>query len=223
MTIGFVPIRAGSKSIEFKNIVALAGKPLVYWCLSAVQESYIDKIILYYDDVQLIDSLYQYDFPKIEKIRRSPESAMDEASTEFAMLEYLENYQHPLETIFMLIQATNPWITKNDIDNCLEIEKDVVSVAKTNHFYWEHGKPSYDPLKRPRRQFYAGLMLENGALYKSTVGHVLESGCRFTEPYQLYMMPDYTKLEIDTMADLVQARALCRHYNCNPQELRDAL
>jgi N-acylneuraminate cytidylyltransferase len=37
--IALVPMRGGSKSIPFKNIKEIAGKPLCWWSISALQES----------------------------------------------------------------------------------------------------------------------------------------------------------------------------------------
>ncbi len=35
VTVAFIPLRGGSKSIPMKNVKPLAGRPLVYWVLDA--------------------------------------------------------------------------------------------------------------------------------------------------------------------------------------------
>ena len=36
MNVALIPVRGGSKSIPFKNIREIAGKPLVYWTAKAL-------------------------------------------------------------------------------------------------------------------------------------------------------------------------------------------
>ena len=40
MTIAFIPVRGGSKSIPLKNIKHFCGKPLVYWTVKALENCY---------------------------------------------------------------------------------------------------------------------------------------------------------------------------------------
>ena len=45
MNVAFIPVRGGSKSIPFKNIREIAGKPLVYWTVKAAAEcDNIDRV-----------------------------------------------------------------------------------------------------------------------------------------------------------------------------------
>ena len=45
--IAFIPVRGGSKSIPLKNIKLLAGKPLVYWNIKALENcKSVDKIVV---------------------------------------------------------------------------------------------------------------------------------------------------------------------------------
>ena len=43
--IAFIPARGRSKSIPEKNIKTFCGKPLIFWNLSALQQSNIHEII----------------------------------------------------------------------------------------------------------------------------------------------------------------------------------
>ena len=117
---------------------------------------------------------------------------------------------------------TNPWLKSVDIDRILECPSDVVSVAANHRFMWSVGNviPNYDPNKRPRRQDDLPLSyIENGAIYKSTVGNIKRSKCRIMFPVGVYVMAPYTFLEIDEPIDLEVARLLCDFHNCDPDEL----
>ncbi len=74
-----------------------------------------------------------------------------------------------------MLQATSPFTTKEDINNCikkvvLDGYDSALTVANTHRFTWnKDGTPiNYNLLKRPRRQDFEGLLVENGAVYAST-------------------------------------------------------
>src|SRR5690606_22586752 len=53
--LGFIPARGGSKGVPRKNIVPLAGKPLIEWTLEEVRKSkYIDRCIVSSEDEEII-------------------------------------------------------------------------------------------------------------------------------------------------------------------------
>ena len=83
MNIAFVPVRCGSKSIKFKNIRDFCGKPLVYWCLNALEKSrYIDKIFLATDCDEIKSVINKFSFSKVDIFNRNKDNASDFASTE---------------------------------------------------------------------------------------------------------------------------------------------
>ena len=107
--IAFVPVRGGSKSIPLKNIKDFCGKPLVYWTLSALQETLsVDKIVVATDSPQIKEVVTGVEFSKVALYDRKAENAVDTASTESVMLEYIKAAGLPDDTVFMLVQATSP-------------------------------------------------------------------------------------------------------------------
>src|SRR3989339_1333873 len=53
--LALIPARGGSKGIPRKNIVSLAGKPLIAWTIEAARKSkFIDRTILSSDDDEII-------------------------------------------------------------------------------------------------------------------------------------------------------------------------
>ena len=79
----------------------------------------------------------------------------------------------------------------------------LLSVVRSKRFFWaENGKPiNYDFKKRPRRQDFDGMMMENGAFYISSVGSVLKSQNRLSGKISLYEMPEESGFEIDEPSD----------------------
>lgn len=125
MNVAFIPVRGGSKSIPLKNIKLLNGRPLVYWVVrAACMCRYLDQVFVATDSEEICRAVEDFQtgrekvlFSKVKVIGRSAESASDTASTEFAMLEFAEQYD--FDTI-ALIQATSPLLSGEDLDRGFE-------------------------------------------------------------------------------------------------------
>ncbi len=208
--IGFIPLRKNSKGIKGKNKKKLLGRPLFSWVLTEAIFSKLEKIFVYTDDDEIIEFLdKQYSWSsRLEVMKRSAESATDEASTEKAIFEFCERIEYDFE-VFCLLQATSPLIARTDINNALaEIEngKDsALSVVRTHRFYWaEDGNPvNYKVEKRPRRQDFKGELVENGALYVSKKNALKNSKTRISGNIGLVEMPEYSYTEIDSETDWI--------------------
>lgn len=208
--VALIPARGGSKSIPFKNIKKIAGKPLIYWTIeAAINCSKIDKIYLSTDSEKIIDAVRNIENEKFEVVGRSPETATDTASTESVILEFANS--HDFENI-ILIQATSPLLTSKDLEESITIFEDnkadsLLSVVEQKRFIWKKSsdhfvKPlNYDLLNRPRRQDFEGYLVENGALYITLKKRLQETGCRISGNIAYYKMPEETYYEIDEPAD----------------------
>ena len=219
--IAFVPVRGGSQSIPLKNIKKINGKPLVYWCLEALENSAsIDKIVLASDSQEIINCVVSFNFKKLIIYNRQAENATHTASTESVLLEYLYLAKHKAQDQLVLVQATNPFVTSQDFDKSLQTfkknkkAKSLLSVVRTKRFFWStrHVPINYQPLKRPRRQDYEGLFMENGAFYISSVGQILRSKNRLSKPYLTYEMPEHSGFEIDEPDDWIICEHLLKKY-----------
>ena len=212
MNVAFIPVRGGSKSIPYKNIKEIAGKPLVYWTVKAASDcSAIDVVYVATDDDKIRDCVAGFDMPKVEVIGRSKESATDTASTESAMLEFAEARQ--FDNI-VLIQATSPLLSSEDLDGGFALfNRDdvdsVLSVVEQKRFIWKdvegiNATPvNYDVFKRPRRQEFDGYLVENGAFYISARKALLETKNRISGRMAAYRMSPYTYFEIDEPSDWI--------------------
>lgn len=217
--VAFIPVRGGSKSIPLKNIKEICGKPLVYWTVKAACEcKYIDVVYVATDSDAIKSTVEAFAnssdnkaFEKVEVIGRSAESASDTASTEFAMLEFANNYD--FENI-VLVQATSPLLKASDIDRGFEAfnrpdADSVLSVVRQKRFNWQYDSEgfvhptNYDVYKRPRRQEFDGYLVENGAFYISSKEDLLKSRNRISGNIKAVEMNEDSFFEIDEPSDWV--------------------
>ena len=216
--IAFIPVRGGSKSIPLKNIKPFCGKPLVFWTAKAANDSvYVDKVIIASDSREILHTAESLGLEKVSLYERDPANAQDNSSTESVMLEYISSAGLDDEYTFILVQATSPLTTAQDIDGAMKIFREggcdsLLTCSRTKRFFWNpDGTPiNYDYRVRPRRQDFAGTLMENGAFYISTVKAVRESGCRLSGKIGVYEMPEYCGVEIDEPADWKAAEELMR-------------
>ena len=220
MNIIYIPIRGGSKSIPFKNIKNLNGKPLIYWTLKASLEcKYVDKVYVSTDNDHIRqvledlrnDSKIHECLSKYIIIDRSIDTATDTASTESAMLEFASKYD--FDNI-CLVQATSPLLKPEDLDKGFEAynEKNVdsvLSVVKQKRFNWEIDSngfahsTNYDYNNRPRRQDFEGYYVENGAFYITSKSNLLKYQNRLSGNIKLVEMDDESYFEIDEANDFI--------------------
>lgn len=217
MNIAIVPIRKGSKGIKNKNRKILCNKPLFHYSLiSLLNAKLIDRVILATDDDELISSFDYSIFKNSNKLtlyRRLDENATDESTTESIMLEFIELSELNLNDNLLLVQATSPLTTKDDIDNILKDFQtsnydSILSVVKSPGFYWssEGFSLNYDWRNRPRRQDIKNeTYRENGALYVSKVKDILNTKNRLSGNIGLYIMKDYQNIDIDNLEDFSKA------------------
>lgn len=209
MVVAFIPVRGGSKSIPLKNIKPFCGKPLVCWNIEALENcSLVDEVIVATDSDKIEEVVRERHYKKTSVYRRSAENASDTASTESVMLEYIGKANLPEDTVFMLVQATSPLTHSVHFEEALSIygagEYDsMLSCVRNKRFFWNaDGTPhNYDYHKRPRRQDFDGMFMENGAFYINTVGNILRDKNRLSGKIGIYEMPEYTSIEIDEPDD----------------------
>lgn len=204
--VAFIPVRAGSKSINNKNIALVNNKPLIYWTVLSAQVSNLDKVFVSTDSEDIRQVVENFGFDKVEVIGRSEYSASDKATSETALLEFCENYEFD-NVVFL--QATSPLTTVDDINGALKLflesdKKSLISAVKRHQFIWGvDGNPlNYDPQARPRRQDWSGYYIENGAFYISLRSEILSSRCRITPPVDFWEMSERTLFEVDEPEDI---------------------
>lgn len=220
MTIAFVPVRCGSKSIPFKNIKEFCGEPLVYWILNELQKSAkIDKVYVATDCAEIKDVVNSFGLSKIEVYDREEKNAEDTASTESVMLEFINKQSFDDDDTFVLVQATSPLTQASDFDKAMDMltndqSDSLLTCTRVKSFFWsDNGKPiNYDYKKRPRRQDFEGTLVENGAFYMNSIGNIKKDKNRIGGKISIYEMEEYKSIDIDEADDWVIAEKSMRNY-----------
>ena len=227
MTIAFIPVRGGSKSIPLKNIKLFCGKPLVCWNIEALENcDAVDEIIIATDSQEIENTIKEFNYKKVRIYQRSAENASDTASTESVMLEYIQNKKLYPDTIFILVQATSPLTQSIHFAEALQMYQEnhfdsILSCVRNKRFFWNSNGTSlnYDFQNRPRRQNFEGMFMENGAFYINTVKNILDSKNRLSGKIGIYEMPEYTATEIDEPDDwIILENLMYRHILRNQKQ-----
>jgi YrbI family 3-deoxy-D-manno-octulosonate 8-phosphate phosphatase len=219
VTIAFIPVRGGSKSIPGKNIRPLLGQPLVHWVTgAALRTAGIDRVVVSSDSEEIRRIAAELDHPRLEVVDRAAALASDTASTESVLIDYAERNRFDR---VILIQATSPLTRPEDLEGGLQRLEELgadslVSVTREHRFRWRDlggglTRPdNYRPEARPRRQDWEGELQENGAFYITTRSALLESRCRLSGRIAYWEMPRETAVELDDPGDWLQVEALLR-------------
>ena len=226
MNIALLPARCGSQTIPFKNIKIICGKPLIYWALLALTKSKsIDQIYVATDCDDIKDVVVDFNFEKVQIFDRCDVNASNTASTESVMLEFLDGMNFSEEDLFILVQATTPFTTSDDFDNAINIIKSnseidsLLSCVESKRFFWtkDGNAINYNYYKRPLRQDFDGLLMENGAFYINTVENIYKYKNRLSGNIHPYVMPEYTAIEADEEDDWLIIEQLMYKYIINKQ------
>ncbi|PMM98544.1 CMP-N-acetlyneuraminic acid synthetase [Vibrio splendidus] len=211
--LAIIPARGGSKRLPRKNVLPLAGKPLIGWSIDAAKNSkYIDQIFVSTDDKEIADvsSLFGIDVPEL----RPDHLASDTATTESVLTYTLEQFGKDVD-IIVLLQPTSPLRTAQHIDEALDlfIKKQafsVVSVTPCEHPpLWANTLPEdgtmgdfIRPEALKRSQDCGDFFRFNGAIYIFDVQKFMEYGeIRYTEESFAYLMENRVSFDIDQQLD----------------------
>lgn len=222
--LAIIPARAGSKRLPNKNLLPLAGKPLIAWSIDAARQSrYVDDVVVSTDSEKLMEIAGQYgaEVP----FRRPDELASDTATSNAVILHCLEFLieQGRRYDLVILLQPTSPLRTAEDIDHAFELFEQknalgVISVCECEHTpLWSNILPEDASLARFIRQDIKGMRSQdlpayyrfNGAIYIFNVRQFLEQNGIFYHPdVYAYAMDARSSVDIDNRLDFSFAEFL---------------
>ena len=224
--LGFITARGGSKRLPNKNILELAGKPLIAWTIEAALDSkYIDRVIVSTDDEKIanISQKYGADVPFMRPAELSTDTATSIDVIEHGLntlAESGDNYDY-----ITLLQPTSPLRTSRHIDESVNIflEKNansVISVTETSHSpLWANEIPESgsmkgflrDDVKNKRSQDLPIYYQLNGAIYISKISSLLNERSFFQKnDVYAYKMERLNSVDIDSKIDFEFASLLIR-------------
>lgn len=225
-----IPARGGSKGVPGKNLKLVGGQSLVFRACRTALASRCDLVVVSTDDHRIATQAWA---AGALAVGREPETATDEASSESCLLDALSridagqfrgltsSHPHPLAGFdaLVMLQCTAPFTEPEDIDGCLELVGQnwdtAFAAARFHGFLWRaEAKDAvgvdHCPAMRPRRQELAArpTFLEAGSVYAMRLPGFLRYRHRFFGRIAFHEIPPERCFEIDSEADLLDARCL---------------
>jgi CMP-N,N'-diacetyllegionaminic acid synthase len=215
--LSIIPARSGSKGLPRKNMIDLAGRPLIAWTIEAsLSSKYITKTVVSSDSDEILKIAKEYG---ADIIKRPSELANDTASSESVVAHALESIEEEFNFV-VLLQPTSPLRNTEDIDNSFEklFRENVtalISVCETDNkilkAFKENKKGFMEGVvnnKYPfmRRQDLPKIYMSNGAIYIVKVSDFLKNDSFYTAKTISYVMSGARSLDIDTKEDLKKVK-----------------
>ena len=217
-TIAIIPARGGSKRLLGKNVLPLAGKPLLAHSIEfAKKHSFISEVYVSTDDDEIKKVALQYGAKVID---RPVDISGDHEPTITALQHVLEVVEAKVENV-VLLQATNPLrpdyllseaieiFEKNNLESLFTVTRDEHKLGKI-----EDGKfvPfNYKPGQRS--QDLEPLYFENGLLYIAKASLIQEGILMNENSFPMLVNHPFTKVDIDTQEDFDYAGFLLNKTN----------
>ena len=216
--LAIIPARGGSKRLPRKNILNLAGKPLIAWSIeSALASKYIDRVIVSSDDDEIaaISEKYGADVP----FMRPADLATDESTSIDVVLytiEALRGIDEQYDYV-ILLQPTSPLRQAKHIDDSISrmINKGsdaIISVCESEHHpLWNNtldSDMSMDnfleaSIRNKRSQDLEKQYRINGSIYISSIEKLKKENSFFLRKNcSAYIMNQDVSIDIDKKIDL---------------------
>lgn len=213
-----IPVRGGSKGIPRKNLLPIAGKPLVVWTIEQARAVPGLRVLVSTEDAEIAAVARA---AGADVIDRPAELAHDTTPSEPVIehvIDVLSAEGEPPD-IVMFLQATSPVRLPGTLARALDHFESsgadsMVGVVAESPFLWKLGPPAhaeYDYTRRPRRQELKPDQLryrENGSLYVTRASIYSSAHNRLGGQIELFVLDDVEATDIDTPADFARAEAI---------------
>ena len=222
-TVALITARGGSKGIPGKNLVPVAGKPLIAWSVeAALGAATVDRVLVSTDDGRIADAGREAG-AEVPFLRPGELARDDSAHVPVVLhaLDWLRATEGDEPALLLLLQPTSPLRDAHDIDaaaGLLTADADaVVGVCPTHHHPLAAQRVAAGGLLEryvpagpdyPRRQDMPPAYAINGAVYWIRPA-VLRVYRTFLPPRTFpYLMPPERSLDVDEPWDLRLVRLL---------------
>lgn len=214
-----IPARGGSKRLPRKNILPLAGKPLISWTIEAALNcDAIGKIVISSDDDEILAIATRY---KVDVLKRPEHLASDTSTSLDAIKHTIENnagYEY-----IVLLQPTSPLRTAKHLKEAIHLLEEkqadaVISVCETEHSpLWANTLPEdknmqgflREELLNTRSQDLPTYYRLNGAIYICKIEKLLQENSFFIKKnICAYVMDKTASIDIDDALDFELAKVL---------------
>lgn len=222
MNIAIITARGGSKGLPRKNILSVAGVPLIGLTIQAALNSEnIHRVFVTTEDEEIKTVSLQFG---AEVIDRPLELAADSTGSEEVLehaIEQLATQNLKFDTV-ILLQPTSPLRTYKHINEAIQIFNQkkadcVISVFEPSHTpvkaYIEQHDGKITGLLGPdapytRRQDLPRSYQPNGAIYVFAVNKFMQQKKIPRDNVFPYVMTEFQSVDIDTYEDLIHVEQL---------------
>ncbi len=210
--LGLIPARGGSKRLPRKNVLPLAGKPLIAWTIeAALGSASLNNVVVSTDDAEIREVARNHG---AEVLERPAALASDTATSLEVLLHTLRTLASQGEhyDLVVLLQPTSPLRSSADIDRAIDLLRErqadaVISVCETDHPpKWSNTLPDdrsmagfYRPgVRETRSQDLPRSYRLNGAIYIYNCERLLRSkSLDMDDNCYAYVMPRERSIDID--------------------------
>lgn len=221
-----IPARGGSKGIKNKNIVNVAGKPLIYYtirpALSALKNHLVSKVVVSTDSPQIAEISQKLGasvpFLRPERISGDKAKSIDLV---IHALDFFKKKGADYDFV-VLLQPTSPLRSYEDIEGAVTLFRKhncdgLISVCReervdeTELYYKQKdvGMPlSPNHNQGIRRQDLKELFIRNAAIYITSAEYLKKENKIISDNPLLFEMPLNRSLDIDTKKDLENVRKI---------------
>ena len=217
-----IPARGGSKGLPRKNILPLAGRPMIEYTLDAaigaMEEG--DELCVSTDDAEIIQVVENYGV-KVPFVRPA-ELASDTSGSQEVIEHALKWYEQRNRTfdVVVLLQVTSPLRNASHVKEALALwtyEVDmIVSLKETdsNPYYVLFEEDSNGFLQKSkegtytRRQDCPEVYEFNGAIYIMSIPVIKKRGILNLEKKRKFIMSKASSLDVDDIIDFRLAEIL---------------
>lgn len=218
-----IPARGGSKRLPRKNVLPLAGKPLIFWTIEVALATRLDaRIVVTSDDDEILSLTQQYAEQGVITHSRPDELATDTATTADALIDAVkaERAAGYAPDTLILLQPTSPLRNADDILAAVQIFETtdccdtVVSVCEVDHpTAWvgmidDHSKLSGIDLSGKRSQDYQKEYRLNGAVFVARTELLMKKRALFSDRLRASVMPRDRSFDIDEAVDFLVCESL---------------
>ena len=218
--LAIIPARGGSKGLARKNIIDLAGKPLIAWSIEAsLNSKYITKTVVSSDDNEILNITKKYGS---DVLKRANELALDTTASEPVIRDVIEKLREDNQEFdyLVLLQPTSPLRTTKHIDDAFdilfksdatalisvcEIDNKILKAFKKNKNGYIEGISNNRYPFMPRQEL-PKTYLSNGAIYIIHIEEFMKNTSLFSDKTISYIMDETESLDIDTKEDLEIAK-----------------
>jgi CMP-N-acetylneuraminic acid synthetase len=225
---GFVPARGGSKSIPMKNLVPLAGRPLLdYVVLAGKASGALSRLVCSTDSEAIAAHAASLG---IEVDRRPVHLAEDSTPVDAVIREYLARERARgaiLPDVVVLLQPTSPFLRREDVTALVRLFADHPDICSAHNVYpvphnlhaWNHRSVAADgsvaflfeaERSRARNKQEKPKLFAFGNLIGARTEALLSGQGFYAKPRRAIDIPWQYSFDLDQPDDLPMADAMLK-------------